>query len=285
MKQNINKRGISASADNYPLLTAAAVLFLYFTASHLFSRYWTPLLNRTLPRLGVRYMNPFLASAGMLGALTVFLIVLYRMTGQIRIFRQSREPFFRGLIPGGYLLFIAILSILWELLAAEQYQSAGTIVCSIVYFILVAVTEELVFRGMVADLLLRGFWRQRKDDRALFAALVLSGVIFSLAHATNLRHAEPMGVCVQMIGAFLMGMVITAVYYRTANIWVVIALHAVNDIAAALPVTVLRTDSSLSDVISGYGAAELWSLVPYAVVLAVILRKPKRDEIKTLWGK
>ena len=98
-----------------------------------------------------------------------------------------------------------------------------------------------------------------------------------------MSYADISGVLVQMLGAFLMGMVLVAVYYRTANIYAVIILHAVNDIAAAMPVTILRSEQTISDMISGYGIKDVLLLLPYIAVLFVILRPAKTESIWKRW--
>ena len=85
-----------------------------------------------------------------------------------------------------------------------------------------------------------------------------------------------------MAGAFVLGMFLTAVYFRSGNIYTVIFLHILNDIVAALPVTILKSDISINDIISGYEAADLTMLIPYIIVLIFLLRPKKLEEIRTL---
>ena len=80
-----------------------------------------------------------------------------------------------------------------------------------------------------------------------------------------------------------MGMVLVAVYYRTANIYAVMILHAFNDIAAAMPVTILHSNQTISDIISGYGLQDVLLLIPYIVVLLVILRPSKLESTWSRW--
>ena len=271
----------------YPLLTAMTCLFLYFAATVFLNRYWASILAR----LGVSGLFFFFCLGPVTGwrlaftrqaALCVFLLCMVWAAGQWRIFRQERQPFYRGLITGGYMLFISLLSIVLSLIDAEGFNSKGTILFSTLYFILVGVNEELIFRGIMADLLLRGILgkagKSSSDNaagrrRTVILAAVLSSIIFSLAHFSNMQYADAFGVTVQMAGAFLMGMVLTVVYYRTRNIYSVMILHAVNDIAGAFAVTVLRSEESIACVISSYGVGELLMLIPYVIVLIVILRK------------
>ena len=120
-------------------------------------------------------------------------------------------------------------------------------------------------------------------NKAIYAAVIISGLIFAGAHAINIQYADISGVLVQMAGAFVMGMFLTAVYYRTGNIYSVMILHVMNDLAAALPVTIIKSKESGADIISGYGAADLLQMIPYLVILIFLIRPQKQEEITGLW--
>ena len=64
--------------------------------------------------------------------------------------------------------------------------------------------------------------------------------------------------------------------------YAVMILHAVNDIAAAMPVTILQSEQTVSDVISGYGIKDVLLLIPYIVVLLIILRP---SQMKHIWNR
>ena len=57
----------------------------------------------------------------------------------------------------------------------------------------------------------------------------------------------------------------------------------INDIAAAMPVTILKSNQTISDIISGYGLQDILLLIPYIVVLLVILRPSKLESIWSRW--
>ncbi len=256
------------------------IVLFYFVLNMGLGRYWPGLLRR----LHLAGLHPYLSASLRLMVLLAALLLLMQITGESKkVFgRPGRGPFLRGLIPGAYMLAFSAASVAWNLLAVPdpQFRDAKTILFSALYFFLVAVTEELVFRGVAAGEILTAVSR-RAAGGGIFLSVLLSGILFALAHLQNLRSAGPAGVCIQMLGALLMGMVLTAVYYRSANLWTVIFIHFVNDLAAAFPVTVLKTEQSrLSGVINGYGMTDVLLLLPYLAVLAVILRKRGREEIR-----
>ncbi len=280
-----------------PLVLIAAALAFYGAAVVFLGRYWEPALLRMMKWLRISQINGYAALFLRLLVLLIALLLFCGVTGQSRIFRQRRTSFGRALVPGLYMLVFALGSMAYNLTLAEWFQPWQTIFWSALYYSLVAVTEELVFRGIVADQLLRFVLRRHVSvqgaeeasktagegdlagRREVYMAAIVSGLIFALAHAGNLRQADVSGVAVQMLGAFLMGLVLTAIYYRTSNLWVVIFLHAVNDIAAAFPVTVIRSGMTTAEMISGYGLWDIVSLLLYIIVFLVVLRPKKAEEI------
>ena len=274
----------------YPLWTVIVFLVGYRLSQTLISKYW----NWVIYRAGLHHRLPsyFSASAQLFLRLLVILFLMY-LIGNMHIFTRRRQSLPGALLPGLYLIIMSLLSIVNGLMNAEGFQSRSTILFSITYFILVGITEELVYRGVTADIFLKTFLFRfnpsgdmtcnRAGRKAIWEAVICSGLIFSIAHISNISHADVSGVLVQILGAFLMGMVLVAVYYRTANIYAVIIMHAINDIAAAMPVTILQSNQTISDVISGYGMKDVLLLIPYIVVLMIVLRPSEMESIWSRW--
>ena len=274
----------------YPLWVLLAFLVCYRVISAFMKRHW----NGLLYRIGLQgKLHPYLSGSCFLMVMLLTILILMCLANQIDIFSRERKRLPGALIPGLYMIVISLLIIVIGLIGTEGFQSRGTIIFSSLYFILVAVTEELVYRGVAADIFLKTFMFRscpglrgicgQEGRRAVWTATFCSGLLFGLVHISNMSSANISGVLVQMLGAFLMGMVLVAVYYRTANIYAVIIMHAVNDIAAAMPVTILKSEQNVSDVISGYGIMQIVSLIPYLIVLLVIIRPSKIEEIWRLW--
>ena len=275
----------------YPLWTLLAFLICYRLLSQTFiSKCWKWVIYRA----GLQHRLPsyFSASLQLFLRLLVILFLMY-LISNMHIFSRRRQLLPSALVPGLYLILMSLLSIVNGLMNAEGFQSRSTILLSIICFILVGIIEELVYRGVAADLLLKTFLfradpsgcgvYERAGNKVVWSAVICSGLIFGIAHISNMSHADVSGVLVQMLGAFLLGMVLVAVYYRTANIYAVMILHAFNDIAAAMPVTILKSDQTISDVISGYSVSDVLFLIPYILVLLIILRPSKMESIWTRW--
>lgn len=289
---NFIRERIRIFKTKYPLWTLLAFLICYKLSQMFISKCWNWVIYRA--DLHRRLPSYFSGSVQLFLRTLVILFLMY-LISNTHIFTRRRRPLPGALVPGLYLLVMSLLSITASLINAEGFQSKRTILFSVIYFILVGITEELVYRGVAADILLKtSLFRanpsgegtcDRTGRKAIWMAVVCSGLIFGLIHISNLSRAGLSGVLVQMLGAFLMGMVLVAVYYRTANIYAVIILHAINDIAAAMPVTILRSEQTIADVISGYGMKDVLLLIPYIAVLLVILRPSKMESIWKLWTR
>lgn len=279
---SVKMRGRAVSHAAHPLIRLLIALIIYFFFFFMIGRYGNTVIVRLLQGTGIDVLSPYAAASMRLVGILVVILIIYLLVRQFHVFSRRRRTFLYGLFVGGYMLIYAVVGIIAVFPGAEAFQDKNTILFSILYFILVGVTEELVFRGITADLLLQFFFERNPVRRPVVPAVIISGAIFSLAHAVNVRHSDIGGVLVQMAAAFVLGMFLTAVYYRTGNIYAVIFLHVINDLAAALPVTILKSEESISDVISGYSAADLVLLIPYAVILIFLLRPKKMDEIRQM---
>lgn len=86
------------------------------------------------------------------------------------------------------------------------------IVLSVVVFLLVSITEEVLVRGYILKNLMVSFNK--------YIALFISSVIFSLMHAIN-----PNVDWLSLVNLFLAGILLGLSYIHTRNLWFPIALH------------------------------------------------------------
>ena len=68
----------------------------------------------------------------------------------------------------------------------------------------------------------------------MLAACGLSGLIFGLMHLTNLAFLPAPAVIAQVVSATFAGVLLAAIYFRSANIWATVFLHALYDMAGSL---------------------------------------------------
>lgn len=200
-----------------------------------------------------------------------------KLSGCADILTERGIGFGKGLLVGGYFLFIGVYSVIFYVVTYEGERTLRPwylITTFVICMVLVGLAEELLCRGVLAELLLR---RYGATSEGVWKAVIVSGVLFGLAHLTNLFGAEPVGVLVQCVLAGVMGMAFAAIYFRTGCIWVTVALHAFVDLCALI--TSGLYTGTIADTISGYQPFQLIGVVPYVVLLLVLLRKKKMNQI------
>ena len=204
---------------------------------------------------------------------------LLKMSGLTIVLSNKGSGFWKGLLVGMYLLVVCLLSVVMYLgiyTGKRQLQAWYMILIYFACMICVGIVEEFVFRGIIATLLLKKFTTSRAG---IWKAVVVSGLLFGIAHISNIFGCSPTGVFVQAAIASMLGMLLTAIYFRTGCIWVTVALHALVDIAAAIT-TGLYGNETMADTVSSYSPTQLLSCGIYLIVLIILLRRSKMDEIE-----
>ena len=120
----------------------------------------------------------------------------------------------------------------------------GEIVLFSVYMLLIGISEEVIFRGVISESMKNIF-------RDTGKGAVISGILFGIMHLINLRVAEPMDVAVQAINAAAAGIMLADIYYYTGTLWTSIILHAAVDFGGLLGFGLYGL-GSLSSAISDY---------------------------------
>ena len=211
----------------------------------------------------------------LVGAVLAFAAL--NVSGCADILTKRGIGFGKGLIVGGYFLFVGVYSVIVYTVIYEGERTLRPwylIAVFVICMIFVGITEEFLCRGVLAELLLRHYGATKEG---VWKAVIISGVLFGLAHLSNLLGAEPVGVLVQCVIAGMMGMAFAAIYFRTGCIWVTVALHAFVDVCALI--TGGLYTGEIAETISGYQPIQLIGVVPYVILLLVLLRKKKMVQI------
>ena len=211
----------------------------------------------------------------LVGAVLAFAAL--NVSGCADILTKRGIGFGKGLIVGGYFLFIGVYSAIVYTVIYEGERTLRPwylIAVFVICMIFVGITEEFLCRGVLAELLLRHYGATKEG---VWKAVIISGVLFGLAHLSNLLGAEPVGVLVQCVIAGMMGMAFAAIYFRTGCIWVTVALHTFVDVCALI--TGGLYTGEIAETISGYQPIQLIGVVPYVILLLVLLRKKKMVQI------
>ncbi|GAF37961.1 CPBP family intramembrane glutamic endopeptidase [Lentilactobacillus farraginis] len=102
-----------------------------------------------------------------------------------------------------------------------------------VWVALAAVSEELLFRGVILGNLIDLMIQWTTPNRLkIWGTVILASLVFSLEHLTNLMNQTlPVTIC-QLIQTFGMGVLLAAVYIRTGSLVDAIYLHFLIDFPA-----------------------------------------------------
>ncbi len=127
----------------------------------------------------------------------------------------------------------------------------------VVYYIGVAIVEELYVRGLLLNLIERIFY---KNENATVIAVILSSVIFGLGHIFGVLN-QPIPVIIsKVVWTVGMGIFFGAIYKKTTNLWIPIIIHFLINVCA-LPYCFSS--------VQGYANLTLYIIVPTYMILGV----------------
>ncbi len=119
-----------------------------------------------------------------------------------------------GLLLGAAIMSLGFYSLLWmgEIGIAGIHADFLNLLFCFLLFVMVSVSEELLFRGYVLNNLMQSFNK--------YIALLASSVLFALMHLANPNFGW-----VELLSLTLAGIVLGLSYVYTKSLWFPIALH------------------------------------------------------------
>jgi len=102
----------------------------------------------------------------------------------------------------------------------------------IIQVVAVPLSEELVFRGVLFTLVLGALSRVHPSGRALWLAVVISGVAFGIGHLNNLGSYDATFVAAQAVYASVLGVAGGWLRARTSSVLPPILMHAAVNLVA-----------------------------------------------------
>ncbi len=109
--------------------------------------------------------------------------------------------------------------------------------------------------------------------------MIISGLIFGLAHLTNIiAGVNPLKALIQVVSACAIGIYLTAVYYRGGNLWTMMLIHSITDAGGLFRSAFTNEADKVGDInnLSLNGLI----MVPIYLALAIfLLRKKKMDAV------
>ena len=122
---------------------------------------------------------------------------------------------------------IFIYDMIIKIKSRENFKPFLGIISGVLDLFLTGFGEESIFRGIVANSLASKY---AKNKNGIYFSVIISGLLFGLAHVVNiLSGVNILNSLMQISTASVIGMFLTAAYYRSKNIWPLIILHCAID--------------------------------------------------------
>ena len=202
------------------------------------------------------------------------------------VLREKGAPLRTYLLPLTLVLLYAAFRLAAGVLSASApLRPLPEILAFCLTMLLVGVSEELLHRGVILNILCAAFGT--KTFSGALTASLIGGTLFGMIHLFNMLSGIPaFPVIMQAINAAGMGWVFCALYLRCRNIRVLILMHALFDFGGLIPNGVFTVDSTIEDTIAAASVLEELPLIftvilvvvmlaAYACVTCVLLRKNK----------
>jgi uncharacterized protein len=221
--------------------------------------------------------------------LAVLAVLLYRLMVRFTERRTADElstADARRHLPGGVALGVGLFAAALAVIAllggytVTGWGSVGGFVATLGMMTAVAVSEELLFRGVL--------FRLVEEKTGTWVALAVSGVLFGALHLLN-PGATVVGAAAIAVEA---GLMLGAAYVATRSLWLPIALHLGWNLAEGgiFGTTVSGSDATPSGLVESvmhgpalltggeFGPeASMVTVVAGVVATVVLLRKARRD--------
>ena len=218
---------------------------------------------------------------------TIVMLLVLWATNHLYLLKKKGTGFIKGLSIGIYqLIYSAIILFVMCFAAIKEgmgIASIGNIIIFLLCMFLVGLAEELCCRALIAESLLEHF---KTSKKGVWMAAIISGVIFGVMHLFNFEMQFPLSTVIQAIMAGISGIMFAAIYFRSGNIWTLVFLHALNDIAAASAfgffsgTDLFETVQSKTD---GKAFMVLFMAIPTLIVIFYLLRDKKLNQIQETW--
>lgn len=139
----------------------------------------------------------------------------------------------------------------------RQPSIAKVLVEGVIYYIGVAIIEELYVRGLLLNLIEKICV---KSKNSTLIAVVLSSIIFGVGHIFGVLNQSLLVIVSKVVWTIGMGIFFGMVYKKTNNLWLPIIIHFLINVCA-LPYCFSS--------ISGYADLTLYIVVPAYVILGI----------------
>lgn len=170
---------------------------------------------------GRPWLDVFSYACGYVAAL-ISLLLLWKFLNKKKIQELGFGLFLKNIIFGLLLGAVSIAIIFFILLLTDNIELINSLsnpnfttysVTYLIFFILVGLFEELVFRGYIMSTL-------ADRGRRKVSIYIISALIFGIAHLAN-QNVTPLGI----FNIFLVGILFAYMYDKTQSLWTPIGYH------------------------------------------------------------
>ena len=179
-----------------------------------------------------------------------------------------------------YILALLIYTIYQNTKINHQFKPSSEIILGILALILeIGFVEESLYRGLILNIFAKKYLDK---PNGISKILFFPAIIFGSIHMLNILAGVYLEKAIlQAVLAFLVGILLNAIYLRGRNILVLILIHAIVDASGLFKCLFLRTNMTFSDCINQTSYTELIIYIPLSILSTIfILRKSKLEEVK-----
>lgn len=168
------------------------------------------------------------------------------------------KPSLKGFFATGwYIVLSAMLFFLIQLVFLDILPSGKRLMMFTLSSLFIAISEELLFRGVVSC-------RLKEEMGEKESTVMLSAALFAIAHLANLISAPALIISslVQTVYTFSLGLMLTYSYFKTENLLVPIALHFLFNTLSSFSLAVDAAGSGINDIKAAEVAILLAIMIP-----------------------
>ena len=160
----------------------------------------------------------------------------------------KKGSFFRGLIC--FLPFVVFQILVLAIFFSENLGDPEAnwnpwymMVYGVFSIVGVGVREECIYRATIQNILAK---KHANSVKGIWITVIIGAIIFGLTHVTNIFFGmDPLAVLAQVVSVIFVGLLFGAVYLRSGNIWVLILIHTLTDVASLASSIFLRNISDI----------------------------------------
>ena len=211
------------------LIIVADTLFSYFMSDVVFDK-WLGLYDKLDE--GLLMLLGYVLVAG-------FLILLVAISKRMKILNFSWIGFKKGLFAGLVFLILSVVMMIYTLKGAIDSGLTlaplwSAVAKSLAIIVGVGFAEELLFRGLVENILFDIFGR--KTRKSVILVVLITGILFGLWHLMNINAdgANWTYVIGQVTSVIGLGVAFSAIYARSRSIWAVALIHGLWDFGSMI---------------------------------------------------